>query len=392
LVETNLNLEDQVQITKEAEKLANTSQAMFSAIAKNFPKGIIVVVNENFEIIYIEGAELHKIGLSKVVTTGVKLSEITAFSDKRKSRIKSDILRTLNGEHLSFQVTFNNNTYSVNSTPLFDENETIKHALFVYSDISEQKRVELEILNSLRKEQELNELKSRFISMASHEFRTPLSAILSSAILIEKQNEPGKEAKRERYVSMIRNNVKNLVVILNDFLSLGKLEEGKVLAQSENFELINFLKSLIEEIEVNTKDGQTIKISTNAATIEVYLDPKLIRHIVTNLVSNAIKYSSSNDKIIINIKENTDQLTLEVVDYGIGIPLDEQKNLFNRFFRAKNATNIQGTGLGLYIVKQYIELIGGNISFSSVLNEGTIFTVNLPMNHTKNEKNIIDRG
>ena len=155
---------------------------------------------------------------------------------------------------------------------------------------------------------------------------------------------------------------------------------------------INFLKSLIEEIEVNTKDGQTIKISTNAATIEVYLDPKLIRHIVTNLVSNAIKYSSSNDKIIINIKENTDQLTLEVVDYGIGIPLDEQKNLFNRFFRAKNATNIQGTGLGLYIVKQYIELIGGNISFSSVLNEGTIFTVNLPMNHTKNEKNIIDRG
>ncbi len=390
LVESNLNLEDQIQITKAAESRAIASQEMFSAIAQNFPKGIILVVNTDFEIEYIEGEELERMRLKESVFPGISIDDISVFSRERKIRLKQDIRKTLAGEHLSFEIEFENNAYALNTTPLFDESKKINQALLVYSNISDQKQVELEILNALKKEQELNELKSRFISLASHEFRTPLSAILSSATLIEKQNAPGKEDKREKYVNKIKNNVRNLVVILNDFLSLSKLEEGKMSMQPEYFELIDFSKSLIEEIETSKKEGQVITIMNDDPFIEVNLDPKLISHILLNLVSNAIKYSPKNIEITLTITRNGERIFMEVKDQGIGIPLEEQNNLFDRFFRAGNASNIQGTGLGLHIVKQYTELIGGTISFKSKLSEGSTFSVELPINQTKDEKSIID--
>ncbi len=390
LVEANLNLEDQILITKAAENKAITNQNLLSAIAKNFPKGIIVVVNRDYKIDYIEGQELKKIGLKEKILEGLSVDEINVFSKNQKIRLKQDIRKTLAGEHLSFEIDYKNITYLVNTTPLFDANKKIIEALLVYSDISEQKQIELKTLNALRKEQELNELKSRFISMASHEFRTPLSTILSSAILIEKQNEPGKEEKRKKYTGKIKNNVRNLVVILNDFLSLSKIEEGKMSIQPEYFELIDFSKSLIEELEISKKKGQVITIINDCPSIEVNLDPKLMRHILLNLVSNAIKYSPENKEITLKISSNSERIFLEVTDQGIGIPEAEQNNLFDRFFRAENTSNIQGTGLGLYIVKQYTELINGTISFKSKLYEGSTFIVELPINQKKNEKSIID--
>jgi len=390
LVETNLSLKDQVQITKVAESRAIASQMMFSTIARNFPKGLIVVVNTDFVIKYIEGEELEKMGLKEFVILGTNIDAISIFSKERKIRLKQDIRRTLAGEHLSFEIEFKNNTYTLNTTPLFDENNKIVQALLVYNNISDQKKVELEILNALKKEQELNELKSRFISLASHEFRTPLSTILSSATLIGKQNAPGKEEIREKYVNKIENNVRNLVVILNDFLSISKLEEGKMSMQPEYFDLIHFSKSLIEEIETSKKEGQVITFISDSPSIKVNIDPKLISHILLNLVSNAIKYSSNYKEITITLKRKGERILIEVTDEGIGIPVEEQNNLFDRFFRAGNVSNIQGTGLGLHIVKQYADLIGGNISFRSKLSEGSTFSVELPVNQKKYEKNIID--
>jgi len=390
LVKSNLNLEDQIQITKVAESKALDSQTMFTAISKNFPKGIIVVVNSNFEVDYIEGEELEKMGLKDLALPGRNIDDIEFFSKKRKIKLKQDIRKTLAGKHLSFEIEFKKNTYSVNSTPLFDEDKRVKQALLVYSNISVQKQVELEILNALTREQELNELKSRFISLASHEFRTPLSAILSSATLIEKLNEPGMGDKRAKYAGKIKSNVRNLVVILNDFLSLSKLEEGKMSMQPEYFDVINFSKAIIQEIETNKKEGQVITIVNDYPSIEVNLDPKMIRHILSNLISNAIKYSPKDKEITLTIKRNNERIFLEVTDEGIGIPVEEHNNLFDRFFRARNASNIQGTGLGLHIVKQYSELIGGAISFKSKLLEGSTFIVELPINQNENEKSIID--
>jgi len=215
--------------------------------------------------------------------------------------------------------------------------------------------------------------------MASHEFRTPLSAILTSAILIEKQNEVGKEARRLSHVSKIRTNVNNLVLILNDFLSLSKLEEGKVVEVPEMVELIEFSTALMEEFEGTKKNGQVLLFTCDFATLTVCLDPKLLRHIVYNLLSNAIKYSEEDKKITFSIDADDQFLFLKISDQGMGIPKENQINLFNRFYRADNVTHIQGTGLGLNIVKQYTELMGGTITFKSELNKGSSFYVTLPL-------------
>lgn len=391
LVESNLQLEDQMAIAKTAKDDALASQVMLAAIAHNFPKGIIVVVNADYTIIYVEGGELNKVGFEKNDLMGIKLDELLIFSKGQREKLKEDVTKTLEGQHLSFQVNYKVNTYSVHTTPLYTGDHVIA-ALFVYTDISTQKKVELEILNALKKEQELNQLKSRFISLASHEFRTPLSAILSSAALIEKQNQPGLEEKREKYINKIKANVKNLMVILNDFLSLSKLEEGKINIQPEFLDLVQFSKAIVEEIETTKKQGQVIELVHSLPIIKVYMDPKLVRHILLNLLSNAIKYSHQNKEIRLSIDKKGKRASIKIEDQGIGIPKKERVNLFKRFYRAENAANFQGTGLGLHLVKNYLDLVGGSISFSSELHKGTIFIVELPLNQKQDEKNTDHRG
>lgn len=390
LVSTNLNLEDQVLETKMAEKKAQLSQALFISIAHNFPKGVIMVFNTNYELVYLEGEELDRMNFNKSELQGLKIDDISFFSREQIIKIKDDIRKTLKGNKISLEVDFEDQNYAVNSTPLYSDHKKILWALFVYNNVTEQKQIQHKLERTLKAEQELNELKSRFISMASHEFRTPLSAILSSAILIGKQNEPGKEERRIKHVSRIKNNVKDLVVILNDFLSLSKLEEGKVRVKPQPLDLIQFIKRLLEDLELTKKKGQKIILSHSKPWMSVYLDPKLLNHILINLISNAIKYSNENQTIDIEIVGNTRDLIIHVKDLGIGIPEEDQDKLFQRFFRAENATNLQGTGLGLHIVKQYTELMGGSINFKSKPGLGSTFTLQLPLNIHENEKNTVN--
>ncbi|EPR72343.1 sensor histidine kinase [Winogradskyella psychrotolerans RS-3] len=378
LVASNLSLEDQIQETQEAEKRAIANKSLSSAIAKNFPNGFIIVFDPNFEMQLIEGEAIIKLGLDKLIFEDTTVDDITIFSERQKIKLKKDILKTIAGKHLGFEIIYKDQYFSVNTIPLLDENTIISSALFVYSDITIQKKIERVAKSALKKEQELNELKSRFVSMASHEFRTPLSAIQTSAILIGKQNEAGKEEKRKKYVAQIKKNVKHLVVILNDFLSLSKLEEGKVKADKELFDFVHFSKLLVKEVSTTKKTGKNIILVAPNHAILLNLDSKLVRTILMNLLSNAIKYSPKNTDIHIKIEESDAFFTLQVQDQGIGIPEDEQEKLFERFFRAKNAQNIQGTGLGLNIVKQYVELMDGTIDFKSEINKGTTFLIKWP--------------
>lgn len=379
LVESNLNLEDQIQITNNAKNSALESEALSTAISKNFPKGIIAVINNNFEILYIEGEALDQLKLRNLFSKRMKVDEISIFSLDQKTKLKQDIIKTIDGEHRSFEVEYNNNYFSVNTIPLFDEiDEKITRALLVYNNISLQKKTEKDIENALLEEKKLNELKSRFISMASHEFRTPLSAIKTSAILIGKLNK-NNEIKTQKYVDQIQNNIKNLVHILNDFLSLSKLEEGKILVVPLSFDIIQFTLKLIEEIKPSLKNEQTITLHHTFKTKEVYLDPKLLRQILSNLISNASKYSVKSSNIDFKISSNHKKIFIEIIDQGIGVPEDDKNELFQRFFRAKNVTNIEGTGIGLNIVKQYLELMKGRISVESELQKGSKFSVELPI-------------
>ncbi|WP_171017333.1 PAS domain S-box protein [Maribacter sp. ACAM166] len=379
LVESNLSLEDQMQVTKIAERKALDSQALFAAIAEYFPNGVIVVIDNKYKVKYINGQELKKFGLKSTSYEKKAIDEIDLFSTYQKNALKKSVRRTLDGKHQTFEIEFMNMNYAVYTLPLKDVRNKANQALFVYNNITYQKEIELGILNALQIEKDLNELKSRFVSMASHEFRTPLSAILSSATLIGKQNGPDNVQKREKYVNQIQNNVRSLVVILNDFLSLSKMEEGKTISQPERFDLVRLVKDVIEEIEINQEADQQIYFQSIERKIQVFLDAKLIHHALVNLISNATKYSEQNTKIEISITKNDGKVIVQVADQGMGIPLEEQSNLFNRFFRANNATNIQGTGLGLYIVKQYTELMGGTVSFKSKQGKGTTFYLNFPL-------------
>lgn len=237
-----------------------------------------------------------------------------------------------------------------------------------------------EIQKALEKEKELSELKSRFVSMASHEFRTPLSTILSSISLLSRYTESNQQEKRDKHIQRIKSAVRNLTGILNDFLSLSKLEEGKIENQPFEFELQELCPEVIDEIQGLLKDGQEIIHEGLPSHMTVNWDKRLVKNILFNLLSNAIKYSDEGKKIFLKERLEGDYLLIDITDQGIGIPEADQGYLFTRFFRAANAMNIQGTGLGLNIVKRYIDLVGGSITFDSQLNVGTTFTVCLPLN------------
>ncbi len=239
--------------------------------------------------------------------------------------------------------------------------------------LEDLKRAEQEILNSLNKERELGEMKSRFVSMASHEFRTPLTTILSSANLIARYEDD--QVARMKHIARIKNSVQNLTSILNDFLSLEKLESGAQKIEIVEFDLLDLVYEVKDELQAMLKKEQDIQINDNK--VSLVSDPHILKNILLNLVSNAIKYSHEDGKIQVNIHLNSG-VDVSVIDNGIGIPLNDQKQLFERFHRAENATNIQGTGLGLNIVKKYIELLNGEITFESKEGQGSKFTISLP--------------
>lgn len=228
---------------------------------------------------------------------------------------------------------------------------------------------------ALAKERELNELKSKFVSIASHEFRTPLSTILSSISLIDQYNKKGEPDKINKHTHRVRSSVNQLTGILNDFLSLGKLEEGKVEVSIEPVDL----KILFEDIkeEVQLKEGQSIEIDIQNGTDGLQSDSRIIRNILLNLISNASKYSESGT-ITMRALTKDKSIEISITDQGIGIPEADVKHLFERFFRASNSGNIQGTGLGLNIVKRYVDLLKGSIWFTSEHKKGTTFFVSIP--------------
>jgi PAS domain S-box-containing protein len=259
------------------------------------------------------------------------------------------------------------------------EAKVIDRTKILQEALTEIEKSRMDLSEALEKEKELNELKSRFLSMASHEFRTPLTTILSSALLIDEYPKTEQLDKRKRHVEKIKSAVNNLNDILSDFLSLSKIEEGKIQAEYRMFNLPNMIDEVKDDIKGICKDGQKI-ICDTAGTGEVYLDPKLVRNILLNLISNAIKFSEENKKVYIQTSNNNSTVRLTVRDEGMGISESDKEHLFQRFFRGENALNIQGTGLGLNIVSKYVELMNGEIAFESELEKGTTVTITFHVN------------
>jgi signal transduction histidine kinase len=230
------------------------------------------------------------------------------------------------------------------------------------------------LTEALDKEKTLSLLKSRFVSLASHEFRTPLSGILSSANLLSKYVTTEDQPKRDKHISNIISSVNVLTDILNDFLSVGKIEEGKVYVRPIELDLQHYIEILVEELQVIAKPGQQL-IYKHTGPDKVSLDPSLMRHILMNLITNAIKFSFDDGIIEITTHNNEDSFILSIKDHGLGISEEDQQHLFELFFRGANVTNIQGTGLGLHIIAKYVALMKGKIEYHTELNKGTEFII-----------------
>ncbi len=257
------------------------------------------------------------------------------------------------------------------------EKQVKNRTLILEEAVEELEKTKKELKQALQKERELNSLKSRFVSMASHEFRTPLTTMLSSLSLVTRYGEQNDSENQSKHVNKIKRSIENLTDILNDFLSVSKLEEGKIENVPEEIDLKRFLSEIVSEMRSLMSNEQTIK-ETYSGNEMAILDKKLLKNVLFNLFSNAIKFSPKGGSIELKTEVSASMVKISVKDYGIGISKEDQKHLFERFFRGHNATHIQGTGLGLNIVAKYAEVMNGRIDFISVENKGTTFILSIP--------------
>ena len=243
-----------------------------------------------------------------------------------------------------------------------------------------KKRIEAELKTqvALKKEIELNELKTKFLSLVSHEFKTPLSGILTSTMLLGKYKLTEQQENRDKHIKTITDRVHYLNNILNDFLSIDKLETGKIKYNYKDFKLSKVINEVVYNSNLLLKEGQRIKYPENIDDMYLFQDEKIVELALSNLVHNALKYSPENTTIDIDVIQDYENTTFIIRDEGIGIPEKDKKNIFNRYFRAENALLTQGTGIGLNIVKTHLENLGGKIKFVSQENVGTKFNITIP--------------
>jgi PAS domain S-box-containing protein len=244
-----------------------------------------------------------------------------------------------------------------------------------------EKKVEertIQLTEALAAEKELNELKTRFLSLVSHEFKTPLSSILTSITLLGKYTQTEQQEKRDKHVNTIKNKVKYLDAILNDFLSVERLQSGKVNYNVEIFPLSKIINEVVYDSNMLLKTGQKIQYPHNIDDLIIQFDEKTLELALSNLVHNAIKYSPEDSTIDLQVGIEQEKIVLSIIDEGIGIPKAEQKYIFNRYFRAQNALLSQGTGIGLNIAKQHLENLGASLEFTSEENKGSTFIVRIP--------------
>ena len=404
--ELEKKIEDRTKMLKETlEALENTQQETTKAL--NFQKAILnhagacIIATDTHGVVQLFNSTAEEyLGYSKSeVIDQVNVvqfhlaSEIqakaAAFSREIGKTVTPDFnvlsaksMDDLPNEHEWTYVRKNGTTFTVslNVTTLRDAQNSISGFLGVAVDISEIKKYQNSLQVALEKEKQLGDLKSRFVTMASHEFRTPLSTILSSVSLIDKYTSVEDLEKREKHVKRIKSAVGNMKDILEDFLSLGKMEEGKIQLNPELLtpaELRDELEAVIQEMQRLTKPSQQIT-HTFTVTEDCNVDRKMLRHIMTNLISNAIKFSPEGSSVDVSCENRKNELIFTIQDTGIGISEADQKHLFERFFRAENASNIQGTGLGLHIISRYLDLVDGHIELASKLNKGSTFIVHIP--------------
>jgi signal transduction histidine kinase len=360
-----------------AKAEAERSERLLESIATNFPDGLVLALDRKLKFLFIGGTEVADLKKSVKYWMGRGITE--NFHPSINANGIAQLRKALEGMPTDYEVVSGSQSYRVTATPITTKRKETEEILVIVRNITATVRLENNLKRAQQKEKEFNILRSRFVTLASHEFRTPLSTILTSVFLLENYSGDDYEQEKLSYIDKIKRAVHSLTDLLNNFLAIGKLEEGKIKVEITDLEIKPFLEGILQEVVSIRKVRQDIMFKFESDYEWIQTDKQLLRHIVVNLLTNAIKYSPPHEEIRLDAQVSSGTLLIRVVDKGTGIPEHEQSHIFKRFFRGQNASNIDGTGLGLNLVKKYVRLLKGTIQFTSQVNKGSTFTVRIPV-------------
>ncbi len=254
-------------------------------------------------------------------------------------------------------------------------NNTLKSYFGIIHDVTFRKKAEFEINKALEKEKQINQMKERFVWMISHEFRTPLTVIQTNLEFLDRFADSTTKEKKSEFIQKALNSCKRINDLLEDILQIGKLKERRIFQKPTLFNLKEFAALLVEELQVTDYGNNRIILETIGENFDCFQDKKIIRQILVNLLLNALKYSPKDRKVNFQIQAQENEFIIQVKDKGIGIPKEDLQNIFKDFYRSSNVGEVKGSGLGLALVKEYIDILQGKIHVESIVNEGSVFTI-----------------
>jgi PAS domain S-box-containing protein len=363
------------------------SEERYELITKNM-SDLLSWQDMNGNFTFLSPSVSSFLGYDEEELIGVNAQDIIFITDKPKVK---EVFRSQFKENnypikLTYRILHKEGKYiwvESRLQPLFNSKEVFIGSQAVTRDITAHKLAQQEIKRNIVKEKELNELRTKFIAMASHQFRTPLTVIRSNMELLSMlmENVEGKaKSKFSKINTRIDAQITKMTSLMEDVMLLGKLEEGKTPFLPKKQDIVSWFNTLIQTTFSNEQDGRFVDFDKKVDFLEVEFDDKILGHTLLNLISNAFKYSQNsgeNPKVV--IEENDGSVIFAITDKGIGIPKTEQDNLFQSFYRANNTAGIQGTGLGLVIAKEFVEMHKGIIVFESEVDHGTTFWVSIPI-------------
>lgn len=358
--------------------------ADIAAIVADNTSSVIIITDPNLRIQWVNKAfsDVMEYSFEEVFGKDPTFLHGPETDSKAIKKIYKHLLdkKSVSAEILNYSKNGRKYWMQVNVSPFYNADGELVNFISVENDITQLKQAEDNIKNSLQKEKELNELKSQFVSIASHEIRTPLASIQSSSDLIRifLENDQVPKDKVEKHIDKIESQITRLSTIMSNLLTVGRINLGKFDLHKNETDIENFVKNIINEYFAITSDGRQVIFNVIGEKHKSHIDKVLMSQVLINLISNAIKYSIGKPNPEVILEYQSDNFTIEVKDKGIGIPAGQHKNIFNSFFRANNVENIQGTGLGLVIVKKFVEMHKGKISFTSTLGKGTSFKIKFP--------------
>lgn len=385
----NIKLAEEIRKQRLADKQLKNQLFMLNTFVESMPTAAFIK-NSDLQFIEVNHAFEELVGKSKKQILGKQCFDVfplpiaKILNSQDQEVLLSNKMKSFNLEFEGFDKK--KKYLIVNKVPYQQALGEIGGILGTYIDISEQKKLQESIERSLAKEKELSDLKSRFISMASHEFRTPLTSIRIFSDLIEMQKEKNNKEKLSEYIEKIQNSVSYMTDLINDVLTVSRAETGKLKLTPETMDLKTFCEDLINEIKLNVSSKHKLTLQYKSKRTKIFADSKLLRYIFSNLLSNAVKYSPNGGDINVTSDIVKSYVKLTVSDNGIGMSETVMKNLFEPFLRGDNIGSIPGTGLGLSIIKKAVDLHNGQITCKSILNKGTSFVVTIPLNQGKNNE------